>query len=48
LADGYNILNKRLIVKHTPFIFNHFEYINGICTKTNLIKSLKTYYEGLE
>lgn len=26
-------------------IFNHFEVLRGICTKSGLIKSLKNYYE---
>ncbi len=26
-------------------IFNHFEVLRGICTKSGLIKSLRTYYE---
>ena len=29
-------------------MFNHFEVINGICTKTQLIKSLRNYYESNE
>jgi len=48
LADGYHKIDKRLLHKSSPFIFNHFEVIHGICTKTNLIKSLKHYYENLE
>lgn len=26
------------------FVFNHFEVLHGICTKTHLIKSLQYYY----
>jgi len=44
---GYNNLNKRLLAK-PRFVFNHFEVIRGICTKTNLITSLRAYYEGLD
>ena len=44
-SEGYRKIDKRLTQKSAPFIFNHFEVINGICTKTNLIKSLRTYYE---
>jgi hypothetical protein len=46
--SGYDKVDKRLTTNSKPFIFNHFEVIRGICTKTNLIKSLKSYYEGLE
>jgi hypothetical protein len=42
--EGYHRLDKRLAVKPS-FIFNHFEVLHGICTKTNLIKSLRHYYE---
>ena len=31
-----------------PLFFNHYEQINGICTKTDLIKTLQKYYESLE
>jgi len=46
--SGYDKVDKRLTTNTKPFVFNHFEVIRGICTKTNLIKSLKSYYEGLE
>jgi hypothetical protein len=46
--SGYDKVDKRLSVKSTPFIFNHFEVIRGICTKTNLIKSLQAYYSSHE
>jgi hypothetical protein len=46
-AEGYFRLNKRLIEK-PKFIFNHFEVLNLICTKTNLIRSLRVYYENNE
>lgn len=31
-----------------PLFFNHYEQINGICAKTDLIKTLQRYYENLE
>jgi len=38
------------IAKTTPKnfsqVFNHFENIRGICTKTGLVRSLKKYYTG--
>lgn len=49
LADGYNTINKRILARpHQPLFFNHFEVLHGICTKTQLIKSLKSYYESNE
>lgn len=45
--EGYHRIDKRLAQK-PQFIFNHFEVLHGICTKTNLIKSLRAYYEGNE
>ena len=47
--SGYDKLDKR--IKNYPekaFLFNHFEVIRGITTKTNLVKSLKAYYETNE
>lgn len=32
----------------TRLVFNHFEVLNLICTKTRLIKSLRSYYDGLD
>ena len=32
------------IEKIKLFVFNHFENIRGLCTKTGLIRSLKKYY----
>ena len=45
---GYDRIDKRLGLSSRPLMFNHFEVIRGICTKTNLIKSLKKYYEQCE
>jgi hypothetical protein len=46
--SGYDKIDSRIRANPKPFIFNHFEVIRGICTKTNLIKSLRTYYENNE
>ena len=43
--SGYHKMDVRLKKYETPFIFNHFEVIRGITTKTNLVKSLKAYYK---
>lgn len=45
--SGYDKVDKRLQASAKPFIFNHFEVIRGICTKTNLIKTLRSYYESI-
>lgn len=48
-ARGYTAINNRLRAKPDQFfVFNHFEKLNGICTKTNLILSLRNYYEQHE
>ena len=39
-------MDKRQREQGGSFIFNHFEVIRGICTKTNLIKSLRQYYQS--
>lgn len=46
--QGYDKIDKRLKADPSPFIFNHFEVIRGITVKTNLIKSLRAYYEAHE
>lgn len=47
--DGYQRIDRRLKAKPDDFfLFNHFEVINGICTKTNLVRSLRNYYENNE
>lgn len=28
-----------------PTIYNHFEYLKGLCTKSGLIRSLTEYYD---
>ena len=32
--SGYDKVDKRISEKNSPFMFNHFEVIRGICTKT--------------
>lgn len=39
-------MDKRVLKDPRPFIFNHFEIIRGLCTKTGLIRSLKAYYKS--
>jgi hypothetical protein len=43
---GFDKLTKRKKNFDFPLVFNHFEYIRWICTKTGLIKSLTKYYEN--
>ena len=44
--QGYDKINNRLKNSNEPFIYNHFEVLKGICTKTGLIRSLNHYYEN--
>jgi hypothetical protein len=44
--SGYDRIDKRLQRDHRPFIYNHFEILRGLCTKTGLIRSLKAYYKS--
>ncbi len=46
--SGYDKVDKRILRDPKPFIFNHFEVIRGLVTKTGLIRSLKTYYKQNE
>jgi len=41
--SGYEKMNKRITTE--LLIYNHFEVLSGICTKSGLIRSLKKYYE---
>lgn len=41
-------MDKRSHKDPNPLIFNHFEVLKGLCTKTGLIRSLKMYYKGNE
>jgi hypothetical protein len=43
--SGYDKIDKRLVREPRPFIYNHFEILRGLCTKTGLIRSLKAYYK---
>ena len=44
--SGYNRLNNRLKNSSEAIIFNHFENLRGMCTKSGLVKSLKDYYKS--
>ena len=44
-TSNYHLMDKRRIPIKPLLIFNHFEAVHTICTKTLLIKNLKTYYE---
>jgi hypothetical protein len=44
-SSGFEKISKRIKSNKHPFIFNHFEYIRCICTKTGLIRSLTKYYD---
>ncbi len=46
--SGYEKLNARLKLSDDSIIFNHFEVLKGICTKSGLIRSLRCYYENLK
>lgn len=43
---GFEKLSRRKKNTNFPLVFNHFEYIRCICTKTGLIKSLSKYYNN--
>ena len=43
--QGYEKLNNRLKISDVPIIYNHFECLRGICTKSGLIRSLRHYYD---
>ena len=43
---GFEKLSKRKKNNPLPLVYNHFEYIRCICTKTGLIRSLTKYYEN--
>lgn len=44
--SGYEKMNNRLRDGGDLFVFNHFEVLKGICTKSGLIRSLRSYYEN--
>ncbi len=43
---GYDKIDKRILKDSRPFLFNHFEILRGLCTKTGLIRSLKQFYKS--
>jgi|JI9StandDraft_2_1071091.scaffolds.fasta_scaffold106834_1 hypothetical protein len=43
--NGYDKIEQRTRRTPIPFIFNHFENLKGLTTKTGLIRSLKAYYK---
>jgi hypothetical protein len=49
--EYYKRIDKRMsgVKAHTnPFIYNHFEVLKGLVTKSGLIRSLKSYYYNNE
>jgi hypothetical protein len=41
-SDSYKKLDKRIArFPNNPFLYNHFESLKGLTTKTGLIRSLK-------
>lgn len=44
-SSGFSKLTERKKASTFPLIYNHFEYIRCIWTKTGLVKTLKKYYE---
>ena len=47
--SGYDKIDKKILREpRTPFIYNHFEILRGLCTKTGLIRSLKQFYHSNE
>lgn len=43
---GYTKLNNRLECMDEVLVFNHFEVLRDICTKSGLIRSLEHYYKN--
>lgn len=43
---GYAKINARNEFNDFPLVFNHFEFINCISTKTGLVETLTKYYES--
>ena len=46
--DGYKRIDKRIVRNPNIFIYNHFEVLKGLTTKSGLIRSLKQYYYNNE
>lgn len=44
--SGYNKLNIRNEFMDEMLVFNHFEVLRDICTKSGLIRSLEYYYKS--
>jgi hypothetical protein len=44
--SGYNKMNLRNEYYDELLVFNHFEVLRDICTKSGLIRSLDTYYKS--
>jgi hypothetical protein len=42
--ENYKRIDKRVINKTSPFIYNHLEVLKGLTTKSGLVRSLKHYY----
>ena len=43
-SETYKRIDRRLIRNIQPFVYNHFEVLKGLTTKSGLIRSLKQYY----
>jgi len=44
--SGYHKLNSRYDYMDDLLVFNHFEVLRDICTKSGLIRSLEYYYKS--
>jgi hypothetical protein len=42
--EGYKRIDKRTVRNNQTFIYNHFEVLKGLTTKSGLVRSLKQYY----
>lgn len=43
-GEFYKRIDKRGASKQSPFVYNHFEVLKGLVTKSGLIRSLKQFY----
>ena len=43
-APGYQRMDER---SGPPLVYNHFEYLKGIGTKSGIVSVLKSYYESV-
>jgi len=43
-ADQYKRIDRRIVRSAHPFVYNHFEYVRCLTTKSGLVRSLKQYY----